>query len=87
MFIGNPVSGFGDFISYLDSFGILGLFVFLAWAFYSERVRFGKDFDDLETKLDSCQAENRKLWEEKVAEKEKAADLAQAYLKIREGER
>lgn len=88
------MSGIADFVAYLNSFGVLGLCVLLAWGFYTERLRFGRDFDDLEQENVKCRtvielrdAEIRKLWEEKVEEKEKAADLAQAYLKIREVEK
>lgn len=81
------MSGIADFVAYLNSFGVLGLFVLLAWAFYTERLRFGRDFDDLEQNLAKCQAEIKELWQEKVEEKEKLADLAQAYVKIREEEK
>lgn len=88
------MSGIADFVAYLNSFGVLGGGVLLLWALYTERLRFGRDFNDLEEENAKCRAvielrdaEIRKLWEDKVTEKEKAADVALAYVRIREEEK
>lgn len=69
---------------YLNAGGVLAAFLLIGWGFYTERIRFGRDFDDLEKKLDDCELQIKELWQEKVADKEEKAELARAYLRIRE---
>lgn len=81
------MSSFGDILAYLNAGGVLAGGLIFIWALYTEKLRFGKDFDDLEGELTTCRAEIKQLWNEKIEDKEKAAALADAYLKIREAER
>lgn len=81
------MAGMQPILDYLNAGGVLGVFLLIAYAFYSERIRFGKDFDDMEQELIECRAEIKQLWLEKVADKEEKAELARAYLRIREADK
>jgi hypothetical protein len=81
------MSALPPILEYLNAGGVLAVFLLIAWGFYTERIRFGQDFDDMEKELVECRAEIKELWLEKVADKEEKAELARAYLKIREADK
>ena len=81
------MSALPPLFDFLNAGGVLALLLILGFGFYTGRVRLGADFDDQEEQLGKCRSEIKDLWEEKVADKEKIADLAQAYLKIREADK
>ena len=81
------MSALPPLVEYLNTGGILALLILFGFMFYSGRVRLGKDFDDQEKELMDCRAEIKQLWLEKIADKEEKAELARAYLKIREADK
>ena len=71
-------------IEYLNAGGVLALLILGGWMVYTGRLRIGKDYDSQEKELMECRAEIRQLWIEKTEDKEEKAELAKAYLKLRE---
>jgi hypothetical protein len=81
------MTGIATVFDYLNAGGVLAVLILFGFGFYTGRVRLGKDFDEQEEELDTCRNEIKTLWAEKIADKEKSAELAQAYLKIREADK
>lgn len=81
------MSALPPLLEYLNAGGVLALMVLGGWMVYTGRLRLGKDFDDQEKELMECRAEIKELWQEKVRDKEEKAELARAYLKIREADK
>ena len=81
------MSALPPIIEYLNAGGVLALLILLGFMVYTGRIRVGKDYDDQEKELMECRAEIKQLWQEKITDKEEKAELARAYLKIREADK
>jgi hypothetical protein len=81
------VSGFEIWVGYLDTIGTLGVLAVVGWGFYTRRIRLGTECDRVEAENVELRKEVKQLWSEKVEDAREAADVARAYVKIREQEK